>query len=73
LRRTLAFLLLVLAMVSGWAWYEFYFRWRDCFNEEGRCFDEASTVVYSSQSALPLGLLALGFLIGAALLLMRTR
>lgn len=43
----------------GWAYYEFYWRWNDCFNEAGRCFDEQSGVVYLEQSGLVWGSLAI--------------
>lgn len=38
--------------------YEMYWRWRDCFNEQGRCFDPAASVVYQEQSGEAWGLLA---------------
>lgn len=38
------------ALVSGWAFYEFYWRWRGCFNELGRCFDPESNVVMTDES-----------------------
>lgn len=33
-------------------YYVMHWRWRDCFNEEGRCYDEASNVIYHEQSGL---------------------
>ena len=33
------------AALFGWAFYERYWRWRDCFNELGRCYDPASQTV----------------------------
>jgi|EndMetStandDraft_5_1072996.scaffolds.fasta_scaffold32998_2 hypothetical protein len=36
---------LCFAALFGWAFYEFYWRWRDCFNELGRCYDPASHTV----------------------------
>ena len=40
-----------------------HYKWRNCFNELGRCFDEDTGVVYLEQSGLvwlALALLALG-------------
>ena len=47
--RIVCFLLaacaLSFAALSGWAFYAFYWRWRDCFNELGRCYDPVSQTV----------------------------
>ncbi|MFT5787120.1 MAG: hypothetical protein ACI9KK_002482 [Ascidiaceihabitans sp.] len=34
------------------AYYNQYFRWRSCFNELGRCFDDNTGAVYQEQSGL---------------------
>lgn len=51
---------------SLWFFYELYWRWRDCFNEQGRCFVAEESVVYTDNSAfwlLPFGIfLLIGFL-----------
>ena len=44
-RRLFAACALCFAALSGWAFYERYWRWRDCFNELGRCYDPASQIV----------------------------
>ena len=52
-----------LAAAFGYLYYTQYFKWRQCFNALGRCFDEATGVVYSQQSGaiwLSLAILALG-------------
>jgi energy-converting hydrogenase Eha subunit H len=36
---------LCFAALFGWAFYERYWRWRDCFNELGRCYDSVSQTV----------------------------
>jgi hypothetical protein len=36
---------LCFAALLGWAFYERYWRWRDCFNELGRCYDPVSQTV----------------------------
>lgn len=57
-----------LSALSLAAWYEFYFRWRDCFNEEGRCFDPETAVVYHEQSGMVWMLAAIVFAVVAAAL-----
>lgn len=53
IKRLLSLLLKVLSSVavvaslfSGLMFYEFYFKWRSLFNEEGRYFDPQVGVVY---------------------------
>jgi hypothetical protein len=54
--------------------YDRYWRWRDCFNELGRCFDPVTQDVYLAQSGGVYGGLAALFLIlGLALLTWRRR
>ena len=56
------------------AFYERYWRWRDCFNELGRCFDPVTQDVYLEQSGGVYGGFAALFLIlGVALLAWRRR
>ncbi|WP_294624030.1 hypothetical protein [uncultured Roseovarius sp.] len=50
IRATICLVLLALSGVFGWLYYVQYFRWRDCFNALGRCFDDAAGVVYLEQS-----------------------
>ena len=46
-------LLLCLAL-----FYEFYWRWRDCFDDRGRCFDEVEVVVHHAEAGEVFGLFA---------------
>lgn len=46
------------------AFYDRYWRWRDCFNELGCCFDPASQDVYLEQAGLVWGGLAAFPLLG---------
>ena len=53
---------IILSLVSaagvipfGLAWYERYWRWRDCFNELGRCYDSASQEIVLEQAGLVWG------------------
>lgn len=45
-----ALVLFGLSLVFGYFYYVQYFKWRDCFNEIGRCYDAESGVVYLEQS-----------------------
>ena len=62
-----ALLLFGLSCLSWFAFYTRYFKWRDCFNELGRCFDEQTGTVYLEQSgivwALPAALSLTAFLL----------
>ncbi|MBI5262483.1 MAG: hypothetical protein HY852_11785 [Bradyrhizobium sp.] len=46
-----------------------YWRWRDCFNELGRCYDPVSQDVYVEQAGMVWGsLAAISLLAGLALI-----
>jgi hypothetical protein len=49
---------LSMAAVFALAFYLRYWRWRDCFNELGRCYDPIEGVVYLEQSGAIWGGLA---------------
>lgn len=52
-----------LALAFGYLYYAMYFKWRNCFNELGRCFDDHAGIVYFEQSGAVwflLAVLALG-------------
>ncbi|TMV92328.1 hypothetical protein FGG78_07990 [Thioclava sp. BHET1] len=62
-RQISSLLLLGLAVICGYLYYVEHYKWRNCFNELGRCFDKETGVVYSEQSGtvwLMLTVLALG-------------
>lgn len=44
--------------LAGYAFYERYWRVRDCFNEQGRCWDEANQEVLVEQAGFIWGALA---------------
>lgn len=51
--RKLVFALsLGLSAILFFAYYDFHFKWRNCFNEFGRCFDSETGVVYLEQSGV---------------------
>ena len=55
------------AMLFGYAWYDRYWRWRDCFNELGRCYDPDSQQVFLEQAGPAWGTFAVVCLLFAAL------
>lgn len=62
-----------LAGLFAFAFHEQYWRWRDCFNELGRCYDAEQGVVYLEQAGVVWGLLAAIPAMAAALLWRRAR
>ena len=63
-------LLACLGALFAVAYHDRYWRWRDCFNELGRCYDPVSQDVFLEQAGMIWGSLAIIFLaIGLAMLL----
>ncbi len=52
IRRAALITSLGLSAILWLAYYTQYFKWRHCFSELGRCFDEETGVVYLQQSNL---------------------
>jgi hypothetical protein len=74
LRRVIGVLFLGMAVLFLLAFHDRYWRWRDCFNELGRCYDPVSQDVYLEQAGLVWGsLAAIALLAGIVLLLPRSR
>jgi hypothetical protein len=75
MRRTVLVILATLsaagAVLFGLAYYERYWRWRDCFNELGRCYDSASEEVFLEQAGLVWGSFAVVSMLLTALLVWR--
>lgn len=72
--RTIAgAVLLAFATLFALAFYDRYWRWRDCFNELGRCYDPVSQDVYLEQAGMIWGGLAGICLVGGLMLLARGR
>jgi hypothetical protein len=44
--------LLGMAALFGFAYFDRYYRWRDCFNDLGRCYDPQTGMVYVEQAGL---------------------
>ena len=59
--NALAILFLIGALLSGWMFYEHYWRWRNCFNELGRCFVPESGLVLTDSNFVWGLLAAAGF------------
>jgi len=58
LRGLLGAALIGLGVLFALAFEARYWRWRDCFNELGRCYDPVSQDVYLEQAGLVWGSLA---------------
>jgi hypothetical protein len=58
LRWILAAPLIGLGLLFALAFHDRYWRWRDCFNELGRCYDPVSQDVYLEQAGIVWGSLA---------------
>ncbi|MGL9620675.1 hypothetical protein QRQ56_21865 [Bradyrhizobium sp. U531] len=58
LRGVLAAALIGLGVLFALAFEARYWRWRDCFNELGRCYDPVSQDVYLEQAGMVWGGLA---------------
>lgn len=52
IRYLISLLLFGLSVLFGYIYYAQYYRWRDCVNEAGRCFDPQHGVVYLEQSGI---------------------
>jgi hypothetical protein len=66
LRAILSLAFLVISGFSAQLYYSNHFKWRDCFNELGRCYDPETGVVYLEQSgAIWLALAISAFAIAA--------
>jgi hypothetical protein len=69
MRAVLGCLLMIMGALFALAFHDRYWRWRDCFNELGRCYDPLSQNVYLEQAGITWGgLAAISLLIGIALL-----
>lgn len=73
LRGAMAVFCLALAALFAFAFYDRYWRWRDCFNELGRCTDPESQEVYLEQAGIVWGSFTILSLAGVLLLILRRR
>ena len=64
LRAILGVALIGSGVLFALAFESRYWRWRDCFNELGRCYDPVSQDVYLEQSGMVWGGLAAISLLG---------
>ena len=72
-RYVTAIILAVMGLASAALYYESYWRWRGCFNEQGRCFDPISQNVYLEQAGIVWGTFATVFILTALFLLLLRR
>jgi hypothetical protein len=73
LRWTLGGMLTGVGLLFAGAFHDRYWRWHDCFNELGRCYDPVSQNVYLEQAGAIWGSLAAVFLLLGLALLCRRR
>jgi hypothetical protein len=74
IRLTVGWLCAGLGGLFGLAFHERYWRWRDCFNELGRCFDPKSEEVFLEQAGIGWGsLTVICFTVAAVLLVLLRR
>jgi len=59
------------ALLFALAYYDRYWRWRDCFNELGRCYDPQSQQVFLEQAGVVWGSFTTACFFLCALLLWR--
>lgn len=52
MRKMIVVVSLGFCVIFGFAYYEQYFKWRDCFNDLGRCYDSETGIVYLEQSGI---------------------
>ena len=71
IRKTVALLLLILCGLFALAFHDRYWRWRDCFNELGRCYDPQTQDVFLEQAGVAWGSLSLICLAVAVVLFIR--
>ncbi len=64
-------ILLLLSGFFAWAWYDRYFRWIDCFDEQGRCYDSETGMVFVEQAGAIWPAFSFLCLIGALFVLWR--
>jgi LPXTG-motif cell wall-anchored protein len=72
-RGILGAALIGLGVLFALAFEARYWRWRDCFNELGRCYDPVSQDVYLEQAGMVWGGLAGIALLAGAVLVMGVR
>ena len=74
IRWTVGLIFAGLGCLFGLAFYYRYWRWRDCFNELGRCYDPQSQEVFLEQAGIAWdGLTVLCFAIAIVLLVLIRR
>ncbi|MCF6303287.1 MAG: hypothetical protein L3J13_08835 [Devosiaceae bacterium] len=73
LRRMFAYLCASTSAFFFYAYYERHFRWKECFNDLGRCYDSETNTVYLEQAGIVWMTLALIFLLMAVVLFWKRR
>ncbi|WGI21834.1 hypothetical protein [Amylibacter sp. IMCC11727] len=68
IRRAISLFFFACAALCAFAYYDRYYKWRDCFNELGRCFDPETASVYLEQSGIAWALFFIILIIPALIL-----
>lgn len=68
IRKAISLLFFACAAFFAFAYYDRYHKWRDCFNELGRCYDPETASVYLEQAGMVWGVLTVVTLTVAAVL-----
>ncbi len=71
IRKTISLFFFACAAFFAFAYYDRYYKWRDCFNDLGRCYDPETATVYVEQSGMVWGLFFVLTLIPALVLWFR--
>ena len=66
--KTISGLFFLCAAFFAFAYYDRYYKWRDCFNDQGRCFDAETATVYVEQAGVVWALFFVATLIPALIL-----
>lgn len=68
IRKAVSLLFFACAAFFAFVYYDRYHRWRDCFNELGRCYDPETASVYVEQSGMVWGMMV-ALMLGPAMIL----
>ncbi len=57
IRKAISIVFFACATFFGFAYYDRYHKWRDCFNDQGRCFDPETASVYIEGAGMVWGMM----------------
>ena len=68
MRKAISGFFFLCAAFFALAYYDRYHKWRDCFNDQGRCYDSETATVYLEQAGIVWALFFIATLIPALVL-----